>query len=77
MPPPASPRPKLFYGWRMAWVYFVLNFYWGGTLLVGFSALFNPIRETFGLSAIFTLATFALTSQIARAPDVLDGMVGV
>lgn len=37
-----------------------MNFYWSGTLIVGMSALFNPIKEAFGLSAATT--TLALTS---------------
>ncbi len=64
-PQPVSPRPKIFYGWWMAWAYFVMNFYWAGALFAGFSALFNPIREAFGISA--TLATAAITLRNAIA----------
>ena len=49
-------RPRIFYGWWIALSYFVLNFYWGGTLLTGFSVFFSPIRESFGLSSTVTTA---------------------
>ena len=57
----------------MAWAYFILNFYWGGTLLVGFSALFNPIRDTFGLSAIAATAAISLRHAFAIGEAPLVG----
>ena len=66
-------RPKIFYGWWIALSYFVMNFYWGGTLLIGFSVLFNPIKESFGLSA--TAAT-AIVSMRQGAAAVGSPFVG-
>lgn len=54
-------RRRIYYGWWIALSYFVMNAYWGGTVLSGFSALFNPIRETFGFSA--TVTTIAISSR--------------
>ena len=54
-----QPRPRVYYGWYIAWSYFFMNFYWGGALLAGFSALFLPISESFGLSAL--LVTTAIS----------------
>jgi MFS family permease len=73
--PLAARRPKLFYGWWMAWAYFVLNFYWGGTLLVGFSALFNPIRDAFGLSATMAAAAISLKNAFSVILAPLVGYV--
>ena len=49
----------IYYGWWIALSYFVMNAYWGGTVLSGLSVLFNPIRETFGFSA--TAITIAIS----------------
>ena len=59
------PRPKVYYGWYIAWSYFFMNFYWGGALLAGFSALFIPIRESFGLTA--TLLAVAISLRYGMA----------
>ncbi|MCH8284463.1 MAG: MFS transporter [Chloroflexi bacterium] len=58
-------RPRIFYGWWIAWAYFLLNFYWGGALLVGFSALFNPIRDSFGLSSLVATAAIQMRQGAA------------
>ncbi|MBI3743809.1 MAG: MFS transporter [Chloroflexi bacterium] len=53
-------RPRIFYGWYIAWAYFFLNFFWSGTILAGFSALFTPIKETFGFSSSVTTAAVSM-----------------
>ena len=55
-----QPRPRVYYGWYIAWSYFFMNFYWGGALLAGFSALFLPISESFGLSALLVTTAISL-----------------
>ena len=59
------PRPRVYYGWYIAWSYFFMNFYWGGALLAGFSALFIPIKESFGLTA--TLLAVAISLRYGMA----------
>ncbi len=59
------PRPRVYYGWYIAWSYFFMNFYWGGALLAGFSALFTPIRESFGLTATMLAVAISLRYGMA------------
>ena len=59
------PKPKVYYGWYIVWSYFFMNFYWGGALLAGFSALFIPIKESFGLTA--TLLAVAISLRYGMA----------
>lgn len=59
------PRRPVFYGWWIAGAYFVMNLYWGGTLMMGFSALFNPIRDAFGLSSTVATAVISLRHGVA------------
>ncbi len=66
-------RSRIFYGWWIAGAYFVLNFYWAGTLLIGFSALFNPIREAFGLSALVATAAMQMRQGAAVVGSPLVG----
>ena len=60
-----QPRPRVYYGWYIAWSYFFMNFYWGGALLAGFSALFLPISESFGLSALLVTTAISLRHGMA------------
>ena len=53
------PIQGIFYGWWIVLSFFIMNFYWAGALMLGLSALFNPIRDHFGFSA--TLTTIAIT----------------
>ena len=66
-------RPKIFYGWWIALSYAVMNFYWSGTLLAGFSVFFNPIRESFGLSATATTAIISIRMGAAAIGSPLVG----
>ena len=59
------PVPRIYYGWWIVLSYFVINFYWSGALLTGMSALFNPLREAFGLSV--TLTTVAISLRMGLA----------
>jgi len=53
-------RTKIFYGWWIVFVSFVLSFFAGGTFLYGFTTFFNPIRKEFGWSAAVTSIAFVL-----------------
>ena len=57
--------PRIYYGWWIVVSYFVMNFYWGGTLMAGMTALFNPMRDAFGLSA--TTMTIAISLRFLVA----------
>ena len=54
-------RKKVFYGWWMALVSAILNFFAGGTFFYGFTVFFNPIRDAFGWNA--TVTSIAFTFQ--------------
>lgn len=51
-------RKKIFYGWWIALVSAILNFFAGGTFFYGFTVFFNPIRDAFGWSATVTSVAF-------------------
>jgi MFS family permease len=53
-------RTKIFYGWWIVFVSFILSFFAGGTFLYGFTTFFNPIRKEFGWSAAVTSIAFVL-----------------
>ncbi len=57
----------------MALSYFVMNFYWGGTLMAGISVLFNPMREAFGLSTTATAAAIQMRQGGAAIGSPLVG----
>ena len=69
------PRPKVYYGWYIAWSYFFMNFYWGGALLAGFSALFIPIRESFGLTATLLAVAISLRYGMAVVGSPIVGYI--
>ena len=60
-----SARPRIFYGWWVVWTFCFLGFYWTGVLLTGFSALFTPLKESFGLST--TVTTLVINLRQAAA----------
>ncbi|MCL0101539.1 MFS transporter [Dehalococcoidia bacterium] len=66
---------RIYYGWWIVASYFVMNFYWGGTLMAGMTALFNPMRDTFGLSATATTLAISLRFLIAIATSPWVGYV--
>lgn len=68
-------RPRIFYGWWVAFAYVVLNFYWGGTLMVGFTALFTPIRESFNLSNTVTTLAISLRYVISILAAPIVGII--
>ena len=68
-------RPRIFYGWWVAFAYVVLNFYWGGTLIVGLTALFNPIRDSFGFSNTVTAIAFSLRYVVSIPASPIVGYI--
>jgi len=51
-------RRKIFYGWWIVLASAILNFCAGGTFFYGFTAFFNPIRDTFRWTAAVTSIAF-------------------
>lgn len=53
-------RPKLFYGWVMAWAVALISYVTDGSFFYGFGTFFNPIRNEFGWGAAVTAAAFTV-----------------
>jgi len=51
-------KRKIFYGWWIVLASAILNVFAGGTFFYGFTAFFNPIRQTFGWTAAVTSVAF-------------------
>jgi len=51
-------KRKIFYGWWIVLASAILNVFAGGTFFYGFTAFFNPIRQTFGWTAAVTSIAF-------------------
>ena len=58
-------RPRIFYGWWIAISFFFINFYWSGVMGSGFTAFFNPWKESFGLSSATTSLAFSMQQGMA------------
>ncbi len=69
------PRPRIYYGWYIVWSYFFMNLYWGGALMSGFSALFNPMRESFELSAALATAAISMRHGMAVVGSPIVGYI--
>ncbi len=55
---PRKRSKKIFYGWWMIIAFVILNVFSGGTFVYGFTAFFNPMRQTFGWTAAMTSVAF-------------------
>ncbi len=71
----AQRRPHIFYGWWIAVAFFVINFYWSGVLVTGFTAFFNPWKEEFQLSSSTTSLAFSLQQGMAAVGAVVVGVL--
>ena len=67
-------RPRIYYGWWIVLAYLLLNVYWSGTLAVGLTVFFAPIRTSFGWSAALLAAIFSIENLAA---SLLAPVVGV
>ena len=68
-------RPRIYYGWWIAISFFFINFYWSGVMGSGFTAFFNPWKETFGLSSASTSLAFSMQQGMAGVGSVFVGML--
>lgn len=59
MPRSSEENPRIFYGWWVVVAFASTGIYWTGTHNTGLSALFTPMRESFGFSA--SVITFAIS----------------
>ena len=73
--PRPNPTSRIFYGWWIVHAYFLINFYWDGTLLLGLSALFNPIRDALGLTATVTTVAISMRQGVAVVGSPMVGYV--
>ncbi len=68
-------RPRIFYGWWIAISFFFINFYWSGVMGSGFTAFFNPWKESFGLSSAATSLAFSMQQGMAGFGSVVVGLL--
>lgn len=68
-------RPRIFYGWWIAISFFFINFYWSGVMGSGFTAFFNPWKESFGLSSAATSLAFSMQQGMAGVGSVIVGLL--
>ena len=68
-------RPRIYYGWWIAISFFFINFYWSGVMGSGFTAFFNPWKESFGLSSASTSLAFSMQQGMAGVGSVFVGML--
>lgn len=71
----AQRRPRIFYGWWIAIAFFVINFYWSGIFVTGFTAFFNPWKDTFHLSSGTTSLAFSMQQGIAAVGAAVVGVL--
>lgn len=67
-------RPRIYYGWWIILAYLVMNTYWSGTLAIGLTVFFAPIRASFGWSAALLAAIFSIENL---ASSLLAPLVGI
>ena len=67
-------KPRVYYGWWIVVAYLLINVYWSGTLAIGLTVFFAPIRATFGWSAALLAAIFSIESLAA---SLLAPVVGI
>lgn len=60
-----GPPRRIFYGWWVVASFAVLNVYWAGTLVVGLTVFFTPVRQAFGWSAALLALIFSATSIVS------------
>ena len=58
-------RPRLFYGWWIAFAGLLVNFYLAGTFWYGFSAFFQPLTDEFGWTRATISVAFSIQSSEA------------
>ena len=68
-------RPRIYYGWWIAISFFFINFYWSGVMGSGFTAFFNPWKESFGLSSASTSLAFSMQQGMAGVGSVFVGLL--
>jgi predicted MFS family arabinose efflux permease len=66
---------RVYYGWWIVLGFVVLNVYWFGTLGVGLTVLFTPIRHTFGWSAALLAGVLSLGSVATGLCAPLVGII--
>lgn len=66
---------RVYYGWWIVLAFVVLNVYWYGTLVVGLTVLFTPIRHTFGWSAALLAGVLSLLSLASGLCAPLVGVI--
>jgi sugar phosphate permease len=66
---------RVYYGWWIVLGFVVLNVYWYGTLGVGLTVLFTPIRHSFGWSAALLAGVLSLGSVAGGLCAPLVGIV--
>jgi len=66
--------PRIFYGWWIVGACFVVALYMGGIIFYGFTALFEPFVEDFGLS--YTQVSFAASLRGMEA-GLLTPFIGI
>ena len=70
-----SATHRVYYGWWIVLGFVVLNIYWFGTLGVGLTVLFTPIRHSFGWSAALLAGILSLGSVAGGLCAPLVGVV--
>ncbi|MFC1953881.1 MFS transporter [Chloroflexota bacterium] len=68
-------KKKIFYGWWIALISSILRFFEGSTYFYGFTAFFNPIRQTFGWGATETSVAFSLQRLETGAMAPISGFL--
>ena len=68
-------RLRVFYGWWIAISFFVINSYWGGIFITGFTTFFTPLKGDFGFSTAMTSLAFSMMLGIAGAGGVVVGIL--
>ncbi|MQG21286.1 MAG: MFS transporter [SAR202 cluster bacterium] len=58
-------RPRIFYGWWIAFAGLLINFYLAGTFWYGFSAFFQPLTDEFGWTRAAISVAFSIQSSEA------------
>ena len=66
---------RIFYGWWISISFFVINFYWGGIFITGFTTFFTPLKDDFGFSSAMTSLAFSMMLGIAGGGAVAVGVL--
>ena len=68
-------KKRIFYGWWIVLSAAIVNLIAGGTVHYGFTAFFNPIRNTFGWGAAVTSIAFSLRGLETGLLDPFAGFI--